>query len=214
MKKVGILGSGIVARTLGNGFLACGYEVMLGSRNQNKLAEWKAKGGEAAHTGTFEETAKFSELIVLAVKGLAAAEALEQAGPQNLQGNTIIDTTNPITDGAPENGVLQFFTDFQESLMESLQERFPELHFVKAFSCVGSAHMVNPAFAEKPTMFICGNNDAAKREVNEILTSFGWDVEDMGKDTAARAIEPLCILWCIPGMLQGRWNHAFRLMKA
>lgn len=214
MKKVGIIGSGIVARTLGNGFLKKGYEVMLGTRTPAKVAEWKEKGGAHAHTGTFEQTAKFGNIIVLAVKGSVAAEALEQAGPQNLQWKTVIDTTNPIADGAPENGVLQFFTDFQESLMESLQERFPEMHFVKAFNCVGSAYMVDPGFAEQPTMFTCGNNDAAKAEVHEILKQFGWGIEDMGKDTAARAIEPLCMLWCIPGMRQGKWNHAFRLVKA
>ena len=214
MKKVGILGSGIVARTLGNGFLKHGYEVMLGTRDAGKLAEWKEQGGGKAHTGNFEETAKFGEMIVLAVKGSAAADVLEQAGPQNLQGKTVIDTTNPIADGAPENGVLQFFTDFQESLMEALQERFPEIHFVKAFSCVGNAYMVEPKFTEQPTMFLCGNNDAAKKEVSDVLGKFGWEIEDMGKDTAARAIEPLCMLWCIPGFLQGRWNHAFKLVKA
>lgn len=214
MKKVGIIGSGIVARTLGNGFLKHGYEVMLGTRDAAKLADWKAQGGNNARTGSFEETAKFGEIIVLAVKGSVAAEAIEQAGPQNLQWKTVIDTTNPIADAAPENGVLQFFTDFQESLMEALQERFPEVHFVKAFSCVGNAYMVNPTFAEQPTMFTCGNNDAAKAQVHEILKQFGWGIEDMGKDTAARAIEPLCILWCIPGMREGKWNHAFKLVRA
>jgi 8-hydroxy-5-deazaflavin:NADPH oxidoreductase len=214
MKKVGIIGSGIVARTLGNGFLKNGYEVMLGSRSEDKLAEWKANGGAHAHTGSFEDTAKFGDIIVLAVKGNVAAEALEQAGPQNLQWKTVIDTTNPIADAPPENGVLQFFTDFQESLMEALQERFPEMHFVKAFNSVGSAYMVDPKFAEQPTMFTCGNNDAAKKEVHDILKQFGWEIEDMGKDTAARAIEPLCMLWCIPGILGGRWNHAFKLVKA
>lgn len=214
MKKVGIIGSGIVARTLGNGFLKYGYEVMLGSREQDKLAEWKEKGGSNARTGSFEDAAKFGELVVLAVKGSVAADVLEQAGPQNLQGKTVIDTTNPIADAPPENGVIQFFTDFQESLMEALQERFPEIHFVKSFNCVGNAYMVDPKFADKPTMFICGNNDAAKKQVHEILLQFGWEIEDMGKATAARAIEPLCILWCIPGFLQNRWNHAFKLMKA
>ena len=97
--------------------------------------------------------------------------------------------------------------------MERLQTQFPEIHFVKAFNSVGSAFMVDPKFSEKPTMFICGNNDAAKNEVNGILEDFGWEVSDMGKATAARAIEPLCQLWCIPGMLRGEWTHAFKLMK-
>jgi len=214
MKRIGIIGSGIVARTLGNGFLSHNYEVMLGTRHTDKLQDWKDNGGEHAHVGTFQEAAKFGEVIVLAVKGSVAAEAIEMAGPQNLQWKTVIDTTNPIAPTAPENGVLRFFTNFEESLMEALQTRFPEIHFVKAFSCVGSAHMVHPAFDVKPTMFTCGNNDQSKLITHNILKEFGWDIEDMGKDTAARAIEPLCILWCIPGMLHGQWNHAFRLLKA
>ena len=150
----------------------------------------------------------------MAVKGSVAADAIEEVGPQNLRGKTVIDTTNPIGDTPPENGVLSFFTSLEESLMEILQERFPEIHFVKAFNSVGSAFMVNPSFKEKATMFTCGNNEDAKKTVHGILEKFGWEVEDMGKDTAARAIEPLCILWCIPGMLRNQWSHAFKLVKA
>ena len=214
MEKVGIIGSGVVAKSLGNGFLKHNYEVMLGSRDVSKLAEWKEKGGKHAHVGSFEDAAKFGKIIVLAVKGNVAANAIEAAGPQNLQWKTVIDTSNPIADLPPEDGVLKFFTNLDESLMEQLQTQFPEIHFVKAFNSVGNAFMVDPAFKEKPTMFICGNNDAAKKTVNQLLENFGWEVEDMGKDTAARAIEPLCMLWCIPGMLHGQWQHAFRLIKA
>ena len=213
MKKIGILGSGVVAQALGNGFLKHGYEVMLSSRNQDKLNDWKEKGGTHAHIGSFYDAGKFGDIVVLALKGSIAVEAVEDAGVQHLQRKTVIDTTNPILEAPPENGVLRFFTNHDESLMERLQTQFPEVHFVMAFSCVGNAHMVNPSFKERPTMFICGNNDAAKGEVGEILTKFGWDIADMGKATAARAIEPLSMLWCIPGMLNGEWNHAFRLVK-
>ncbi len=213
MKKVGIIGSGVVARSLGNGFLKHNYEVMLSSRDVAKLADWKEIGGSHAHVGSFEDAAKFGKIVVLAVKGNVAANAIEEAGPQNLQWKTVIDTTNPIADAAPENGVLKYFTNNDESLMERLQTQFPEVHFVKAFNSVGNAFLVDPAFKEKPTMFICGNNDASKKDVHHILEAFGWEVEDMGKDTAARAIEPLCMLWCIPGMLRGQWSHAFRLIK-
>jgi hypothetical protein len=214
MQKIGIIGSGIVAKTLGNGFLKNGYEVMLSTRDASKLADWKEQGGKHAHIGTFREAAIFGEIIVLAVKGTIAADAIEEIGPQHLHRKTVIDTTNPIADAPPENGVLQFFTNNEESLMEALQERFPEIHFVKAFSCVGNAYMVDPAFKEKPTMFICGNNEASKSTVNHILQLFGWEVEDLGKDTAARAIEPLCILWCLPGFLKNQWSHALKLLKA
>ncbi len=213
MKKIGIIGSGIVAKTLGSGFVKFGYQVMLGSRDKNKLTDWQQSAGTNAHIGTPEETAKYGDIIVLAVKGSAAADAIDIAGPQNLRWKTVIDTTNPIEDAAPENGTLRFFSSVNESLMEVLQTRFPEIHFVKAFNCVGSAHMVKPGFAVKPTMFTCGNNDHSKEEVHQILNQFGWEVADMGKATAARAIEPLCMLWCIPGFTKGEWNHAFKLLK-
>ena len=213
MTKVGIIGSGQVAQALGNGFLKHGYQVMLSSHDETKLADWKQKAGDHAHTGSFKEASLFGSIIVLAVKGLAAVDAIEKAGPQNLQWKTVIDVTNPIADAPPENGVLKYFTNHDESLMERLQTQFPEIHFVKAFNSIGNAFMVDPAFKEKPTMFICGNNDASKKKVVQILEKFGWDIADMGKATAARAIEPLCMLWCIPGMLHGQWNHAFRLIK-
>ena len=214
MKKIGIIGSGQVAQTLGNGFLKHNYEVMLSSQDEGKLQAWKEKGGAHAHTGNFEAAASFGDIVVLAVKGSAAVSVIEAAGPQNLLRKTVIDATNPIADAPPENGVLKFFTSLEESLMEQLQTQFPEIHFVKAFNSIGNAYMVNPSFVEKPTMFICGNHEASKKDVTTILDQFGWDIADMGKATAARAIEPLCMLWCIPGMLSGQWNHAFRLIKA
>jgi predicted dinucleotide-binding enzyme len=213
MKKIGILGSGVVAHALGNGFLKHGHEVMLSSRDTSKLDEWKNRNGEKARTGSFEDAATFGDIVVLAVKGLAAVTVIEDAGPQNMLRKTVIDVTNPIAEAPPENGVLKYFTTLEESLMERLQTQFPEVHFVKAFNSVGNNAMVNPSFTEKPTMFVCGNNDASKKEVFNILEKFGWDISDMGKATAARAIEPLCMLWCIPGILHGQWNHAFKLIK-
>jgi predicted dinucleotide-binding enzyme len=164
--------------------------------------------------GSFEEAAKFGDLVVLATKGLAAAAALEAAGSANLAGKTVIDTTNPIAEAPPVNGVLRFFTSLDDSLMERLQALAPQAHFVKAFNSVGNACMVNPDFhGVKPTMFICGNEGAAKAAVTDILERFGFDVEDMGAVEAARAIEPLCILWCIPGFRSNQWSHAFKLLK-
>lgn len=212
--RIGILGSGIVGKTLAVGFLKNGYPVTVGTRNTVKLADWQAKN-PTARTASFEETARFGEILVLASKGHAAHEVLKLAGAANLKGKTIIDATNPIDESAaPANGVLNFFTDLKTSLMEQLQKQAPEANFVKAFSCVGNAFMVDPKFADgKPTMFICGNSEGAKKQVNYILTQFGWETEDMGKAESARAIEPLCILWCIPGMLNNQWSHAFKLLK-
>jgi predicted dinucleotide-binding enzyme len=210
--KLGVLGSGEVAKTLGGGFLKHGHEVMLGTRTPAKLAEWAAKNPRA-RTGGFAHAAEFGEVVVLAVKGSVAAEALRAAGAANLGGKCVIDATNPIADAPPVNGVLKFFTNLEESSMERLQREFRSARFVKAFNSVGSACMVNPQFkGGKPTMFICGDDEAAKKMVSGLLDQFGWETADMGKAEAARAIEPLCILWCIPGFLRDDWRHAFKLL--
>ena len=210
--KVGILGSGDVAKTLADGFLKHRHAVKVGSRNPAKLADWAAKTNGCS-TGTFAEAAEFGELVVLAVKGNAAAEALTLAGAKNLAGKTLMDACNPISDAPPEKGVLKFFTDINLSLMETLQRQFAEAHFVKAYNSVGAPCMINPEFTGgRPTMFICGNNDGAKKQVAQINEQFGWETLDMGSAEAARAIEPLCMLWCIPGFMRNDWMHAFKML--
>ena len=211
--KIGVLGSGIVAQTLAAGLAKHGHDVKVGSRTPEKLADWAAQNPKAS-TGTFSDAAAFGELLILAVKGNAAAEALRLAGAQNLKGKPIADTCNPIEEAPPVKGVLPFFTGPNESLMEQLQREFSSAHLVKAFNSVGSTRMVDPEFAAgKPTMFICGNNDAAKKTVSGIVAELGWEVADMGSAEAARAIEPLCMLWCIPGFLHNEWTHAFKLLR-
>jgi len=215
MNKIAVLGSGMVGMALSDGLLALGLEVMRGTREPAKLAAWKDQAGGKASVGTFAEAARHGELIVLAVKGEAAEAVLDQCGAESLAGKTIIDTTNPIATRPPVNGVLSFFTTPDESLMERLQQRVPAANFVKAFSCVGNALMVNPRLpGGPPTMFICGNREAAKAEVRGILDRFGWETEDLGAAEAARAIEPLCILWCIPGFNHNRWTHALKMLRA
>jgi predicted dinucleotide-binding enzyme len=208
--KVGVLGSGDVGKTLAAGFLKHGHDVTIGTRTPDKLAEWGQKNPRG-HIGSFEDAAKFAEVVVLAVKGEVARDALLAAGDANLAGKIVIDATNPIADAPPVNGVLKFFTDLNESLMERLQAEFAGARFVKAFNSVGAACMVNPQFTGTPTMFICGNDDVAKKAVSGILAQFGWETADMGKVEGARAIEPLCMLWCIPGFLRNDWFHAFKL---
>ncbi len=213
--KVGILGSAVVGQALGKAFLAEGNEVMIGTRDTSKesLVKWQ-KANSTAKLGSFADTAKFGELIVLAVSGDVAEQVIGQAGTENFSNKVVIDTTNPIAKAPPENGVLKFFTSLDRSLMEDLQKSLPDAKFVKAFNSVGNAVMYKPKFSgTKPTMFICGNDEAAKKTVTAILDSFGHETEDMGKAEAARAIEPLCMLWCIPGFLRNQWNHAFKLLK-
>lgn len=214
MARVAVLGSGKVGEVLAGGFLKHGDEVVRGSRSPEKLEEWRAAAGSRASVATLSDAVRGADLVVLAVKGAAAEEAVRLAGPDALAGKTVIDATNPIADAPPVNGVLRYFTTLDESLMERLQRLAPAAKFVKAFSCVGNAFMVNPDFGgEKPTMFICGDDAAAKRQVQDVLARFGWDWEDVGGVEAARAIEPLCILWCAPGFQRGQWAHAYRVLR-
>jgi predicted dinucleotide-binding enzyme len=211
--NIGILGSGDVAKALAKGFLQHGHSVMLGTRVAAKLADWVEEYPQA-QIGSFASTAKFGELVVLAVRGSAALDVLRFAEASNLAQKVVIDASNPIDNAPPSNGVLKFFTSLDDSLMERLQHEYPDVRFDKAFNSVGSACMVNPQFkGGKPTMFICGNDDAAKQSVRSILNQFGWETADMGKAEAARAIEPLCMLWCIPGFLRNDWSHAFKLLS-
>lgn len=211
--KVGVLGSGIVGQTLASGFVKHGYETMIGTREPAKLADWSAAHPQA-RLGSSSDAAAFADVVVLAVKGTASADALRAAGNAHLAGKVVIDATNPIADAPPVHGVLRFFTNLDDSLMEQLQREFPEARLVKAFNSVGNLYFVNPTFAEgRPTMFICGNDEAAKKTVTEILDRFGWEAADMGMIEAARAIEPLCMLWCIPGFLRNEWTHAFKLLR-
>jgi predicted dinucleotide-binding enzyme len=213
MKKVAILGSGTVGEVLGNGFLKHGYAVMRASRDPKKLDAWKSNAKGDASTGTFADAAKWCDAAVLAVKGTAAEAVIGEIGG-TLAGKTVIDATNPISDAPPQNGVLQYFTDQNESLMERLQKAAPGAKLVKAFNSVGNALMVNPKLPVKPKMFICGNDSGAKSQVSELLGQFGWDAVDMGTVEAARPIESLCVLWCIPGFLRNDWMHVIDYVKA
>lgn len=210
MKKIGIIGSGVVAQVLAKGYVKHGYNVMMGSRDKTKREQLKAETG--ALTGTFEETVHFGDILILSVKG-TASESVVKSLSGILKGKTVIDVSNPIDDKPPVNGVIQYFTTSGESLLERLQKLSPETNFVKAFNSVGNAFMIDPEFEVKPTMFICGNNDQAKKDVRSLIEKVGWEVEDMGRAESARAIEPLCMLWCIPGLLENKWNHAFKLLK-
>ncbi len=212
--KIGVVGSGMVAQTLGAGFLKHGHQVTLRTREAGKLKDWAAKN-PGAKVGDFAAAAAFGEIVVLAVGGAVALEALKLVGAANIAGKTVIDACNPIGGGPPVHGVLTFFTSLTDSLMERLQKAYPAAHFVKAFNSVGAAQMVDPHFSGgKPTMFICGDDEPAKRAVTGLLDQFGWETADMGPVEAARAIEPLCMLWCIPGVARNDWSpHAFKLLR-
>jgi predicted dinucleotide-binding enzyme len=212
--RVGVLGSGIVGQVLASGLLKHGHPAMLGTRDPNKPEAQKwLRENPNGRIGTFEETARFAEMAVLAVHGKVVDQALELAGPGNLAGKTVLDATNPLLDDTPVNGVLPFFTGPNESLGEHVQEMLPQSHVVKSFNSVGSAFMINPRFEQgTPTMFLCGDHEHAKAQVSGIIRQFGWEPYDCGGITSARAIEPLCRLWCLPGFLRNEWNHAFKFL--
>jgi hypothetical protein len=212
--KIGIMGSGSVGRTLGTGLLKHGHQVMLGSRDPQKpeVQRW-LEANSAGKGGTFEQAAQFGDLVVLATLGRAAEEAIGLAGIANFTGKTVMDTTNPIAEAPPVGGILQYFTGPNESLGERIQAILPQAHVVKAFNSVGAGQMVNPSYLQgPPTMFLCGDNAAAKQQVSGLAQQFGWEPSDCGGILASRALEPLCILWCLRGFQHNRWDHAFKLL--
>jgi 8-hydroxy-5-deazaflavin:NADPH oxidoreductase len=213
---IGILGTGEVGKTLANAFLATGHQVMMGSReaaNEKALAWAKTAGGVSkASTGTFADAAKFADVVVLAVLWEGAENALKLAGADNLAGKVVIDATNPlrfISGLAP--GLSLGHTD---SAGEQVQRWLPGAHVVKAFNSVGYSQMFHPEFPDgPPDMFICGNDDAAKKTVTGILTSFSWGTIDMGGIEASRVLEPLCLLWVDYAMRANSHSHAFKLLR-
>lgn len=212
--KVGVLGSGIVGRVLGAGFIKHGHEVMIGTRDAEKgeLRQWLRENAGAS-AGSFAAAAKFGEFLVLAVGGNVVEQALDRAGPANFAGKTLMDATNPIAAAPPINGVLQFFTGPNDSLGERIQAKLPGARVVKAFNSVGNGLMIDPHFEQgTPTMFLCGESEAAKSQVSGVIRAFGWEPFDCGGIIASRALEPLCMLWCIPMFRQNQASHAFKML--
>jgi len=212
--KVGVLGTGDVGRALGKAFVILGHDVMMGSRTpgNDKATAWAKEMGPRASTGTFGEAARFGEVIVLATLGLASEEALRMAGPTAFAGKVVIDTTNPLdfSKGFPPTLAI----GHTDSGGERVQHLLPDAFVVKAFNTVGNAHMFRPQFpGGPPDMFICGNDERAKRRVASILEDFDWGAIDLGGIEASRYLEPLCMIWVIHGARAGSWNHAFRLLR-
>jgi len=206
--KIGILGSGDVGQTLAKGFKAHGHTVTIGSREGNKLAAFSKDSGIAEHG--FKAVVDASDVLVLCVKG-AVAEGLVKELGQAFAGKVVLDTTNPIG-GEAKGGIVQYFTGPNDSLLQRLQKAAPEAKFVKAFNSCGTGVMVNPKFSSGlvPTMFICGDDPAAKAVTTTLCKELGWNAEDVGGAEGGNAVEGLCQLWCAPGFLRNDWSpHAF-----
>jgi 8-hydroxy-5-deazaflavin:NADPH oxidoreductase len=209
--KIGILGSGDVAKTLGAGFVSRGDEVMLGTRDVAKLTDWLSEHPKT-RAGSFEDAATFGEIVVLATLGAATIGIIDAVGAAPFAGKVVIDATNPLRfdEAGPHLSV-----GFDDSLGEQVQRAIPRARVVKAFNTVGSQHMVHPDFqGGPPTMFVAGNDDAAKRTVQQILKDFGWDVADLGGIESSRYLEPMCLAWLVYGIRNGGgWHHAFKLLR-
>jgi predicted dinucleotide-binding enzyme len=213
--KVGIIGSGMVGQQLGFGFMKSGHEVMIGTRDPEKLAEWKKQAGEKGSVGSFADAAKFGEIIALATlwDNDAAKNAINLAGKQNFKGKTVIDITNPLLfekkNEAPKPAV-----GYPDSAGAIVQTWLPESRVVKALNTVTAYYMANPKLEEgTATMFIAGNDSAAKNDVTKILANWGWEVVDTGGIEQSYLLEALAFLWIRYGFANNYWKHAFRLMK-
>lgn len=210
--KVGVLGSGEVGQALGRGFASRNHEVLLGTRSprSEKVQAWVAEG-EGRSGGTFAEAAAFGELIVLATLGLAAEEALELAGPEELAGKVVIDATNPLE--YLDDGSVRLAFGFDDSLGERVQRKLPEAKVVKAFNTVGNPYMIDPELpGGPPTMLICGNDAAAKETVSLLCEEFGWEPADLGPIERSRALEEVAMAWVYYGVVSGSWDHAFKML--
>jgi predicted dinucleotide-binding enzyme len=213
--KIGIIGSGDVGRKLADGFIELGHHVKIGSRdpNQSKITDWINKHDkEKASSGTFAETANFGELVALATLWDGTADAIQLSNSKNLANKIVIDVTNPLdfSKGMPPT----LAVGHTDSGGETVQRLLPDSKVVKAFNIVGNPHMVHPDFPDgRPTMFICGNDEASKKIVtDDILSKFGWETIDIGSIEGSRVLEPLALLWILHYFKTGKGNHAFKLL--
>ena len=212
--RVGVLGSGEVGRRLAAGFSSRGHDVMIGSRDAGKpeLREWLSGDGAGIEAGTLAEAAAYGELLVLAVLGNAAEDAIADAGPSNFDGKVVIDATNPLdfSAGFPP----RLSVTGADSLGERVQRALPSAKVVKAFNTIGNPYFVDPSFSDgQPTMLIAGDDDGAKQTVADVLADFGWsDVVDIGGIEGSRELEAICIVWVKIGGARGSWDHGFKLL--
>ena len=211
-EKIGVLGSGDVGRRLAGAFVDEGHSVMIGSRDTQKkeLVAWREEKGPKASVGSFEVTAAFGDLVVLAVLGKAAVPLVSSLA-DSLAGKVVIDATNPLEfsgDGPPT-----LFVSGDDSLGEQVQRAAPKAKVVKAFNIIGNPDMYKPELAGgPPTMFYCGDDAEAKKQVAGLLESFGHEPVDLGGIDASRYLEPMTMVWVRYGIATGGWRHGFKML--
>jgi len=212
-KRMGILGSGDVARALGRGFAAHGYDVMLGTREPKKLDSWRKETRGKVAVGSVAQAAAHGDVVVVATHGAATEAVLDAAGPRNFRGKLVLDATNPLdlSHGMPP-GLLFGLTD---SLGERVQRKLPDAKVVKCFNTVSNVRMIDPKFSGGPArMWICGNDAEAKRSAEAIVREVGWaGVLDVGGIDAARWLEAMVPLWVRAGLALNTWEHVLQVVK-
>jgi 8-hydroxy-5-deazaflavin:NADPH oxidoreductase len=196
--RIGILGTGVVGKTLGTKLVQLGHEVRMGSRSAGgeKARAWVREAKGKSSEGSFEEAAVHAEIIFNCTSGTGSVEALNAASARNLDGKVLIDVANPLDFSRGMPPTLSVCNT--DSLGEQIQRAFPGARVVKALNTVTAAVMVDPSLVPgQHDLFISGNDDAAKAQVTEILTGwFGWkNVIDLGDITGARAQEMYLPLW-------------------
>jgi 8-hydroxy-5-deazaflavin:NADPH oxidoreductase len=197
--RIGVLGTGTVGRTIGSALLRCGHEVRLGSRSAANEAAvaWASDVGGPASEGTFAEAAGFGELLFNATAGVASLDALALAGAEQLAGKVLVDVANPLDTPQGMPPTLTVCND--DSLGEQIQRAFADVRVVKTLNTVTAAVMVEPSLVDGPhTIFVAGDDGAAKAEVGQLLEAFGWpaaSILDLGDITAARGMEMYVALW-------------------
>jgi 8-hydroxy-5-deazaflavin:NADPH oxidoreductase len=197
--RVAVLGTGIVGRTLGSALLSNGHEVRLGSRAAGNPAAvaWAEEIGGPASEGTFADAAGFGEIVINATAGAASLEALQMAGSEQLAGKVLLDVANPLDSSRGMPPTLTVCND--DSLGEQIQRALPDVRVVKTLNTVTAAVMVDPALLQGThTIFVAGDDAAAKRQTADLLQEFGWpeaSILDLGDITAARGMEMYMALW-------------------
>jgi 8-hydroxy-5-deazaflavin:NADPH oxidoreductase len=212
--RVGILGSGVVGRTLGTGFASHGHDVKIGTQSPSKpdLVQWRSSVKGTASVGSFEEAARHGELLVLACLGTASEEVIRLAGPAQFDGKVLVDATNALdfSKGMPPG----LFVGLTDSLGERHQRKLPKARVVKCFNIVPAPVMIHPEIhGSRPSMIIAGNDAGAKSEVERVLKEFGWDgAIDLGGIEESRWLEALVPLWVRTAAKLGNFGMAFRAL--
>jgi len=218
MKKIGILGTGMVGNTIGSKLIALGYEVKMGSRTTNnpKAAEWVQKNGKNASQGSFAEAASFGELVFNCTKGEHSLEVMKLAGIQNLAKKILIDISNPLdySKGIPPILIPELGNN--NSLGEELQKMLPETHVIKTLNIVNCEVMVDASkCGGDATMFVAGNDAGAKKITQSLLQQFGWtDILDLGDIRNARSTEMMMPIWLNAYMTLKNGYIGFKIVRS